>query len=223
MSGSEKMSRVDRKQAIRLSTSKKSENGITKIISDYTEEKYKLTYSIGKPTTGFFTQFHFHLELWNKEIIVQTEQPSNPTLYNGTPSNTNIYYNKNDGLLYCYNGKEWECLRGRRAGVIPDLMIVNNNNSNIFFVEHKNQQAAGNAHERMCRYFPLISFIQKYSGLNYYPFGAVFTGGICQDPGYVREISNYFWEHPAHRLFWDGNNKEIIIEYFEEIIIPLIG
>lgn len=109
-----------------------------------------------------------------------------------------------------------------RWGAIPDLSISNIATSKKVWVEIKRQQAAGNAHERACKYLApgMLQHGERISGVPR-PFFFIFANGIADNPDksakYRAEISTWFdapgWSD--HVLIWQNHDLVDLLDFFE--------
>lgn len=116
---------------------------------------------------------------------------------------------------------------GRPQGVIPDYLIRNVETGRAVFVEIKRQRAAGNAHERACKYFSPGILMSARQIANQpddtIPFWWVFTNGIATDARYRREIAHWFRGVEAHLLLWeDIGDPGAVKRHFDAHIRPLL-
>ena len=116
---------------------------------------------------------------------------------------------------------------GRPHGVIPDYLIRNVETGRAVFVEIKRQRAAGNAHERACKYFTpgILASARQIANQpeDTIPFWWVFTNGIATDARYRREIMHWFRGVEAHLLLWeDINDPAVVTHHFDTHIRPLL-
>lgn len=114
-------------------------------------------------------------------------------------------------------------IREAARGCIPDFKLQHIASGKSVFLECKNQNDAGNAHERACKYVSpsLVSFVQKKLGVNYHPFGYVFTGGMVEHRKYILELQILFGFAKEHLFLWKaGRPKEPLIEWLETVILP---
>ena len=117
---------------------------------------------------------------------------------------------------------------GSPHGIVPEFMIRNKVTGKAIFIEVKRQQAAGNAHERACKYFtPGIIGAMRHHGKqpeSVLPLWCVFTNGIAQDPNYRREIMFWFKGFEANVLLWkDLNDRDCVIDHFNKHILPMVS
>jgi hypothetical protein len=112
-----------------------------------------------------------------------------------------------------------------RETFVPDAGIRHIASGRRYAIECKRQQAAGNAHERACKYTSpsILAFIKKKLGVDYHPIGYVFTGGIVEDKSYCRELSAFFKFAKGHLLLWKEDRKpEILVDWLESTVLPLL-
>ncbi len=106
-------------------------------------------------------------------------------------------------------------------------MIYNTRTGRAIFVEIKRQRAAGNAHERACKYFfpGIVASGQKLAKqpLDTLPFWWVFANGIAEDNRYIREIMHWFRGVEPHVLLWHPFTDSTLLDHFERHILPLVG
>ncbi len=112
-------------------------------------------------------------------------------------------------------------------GAIPDLSIRNEASGKSIWIEIKQQNAAGNAHERACKYLS-PGLLQLAEGLGNVsrPFFFIFAGGMVDDlpkaEKYMAELSTWFdapgWED--HLLMWRQHDPVKLCEWFEDAIRP---
>lgn len=115
---------------------------------------------------------------------------------------------------------------GRPHGIRPDYSISNPETGRRVFVEIKRQRAAGNAHERACKYMmPGILNAMRQAGnqpADVIPMWWVFTNGVAADPRYVQEIMFWFQGIEGNVLLWSDGRGELT-EHFEQFIRPMLG
>ncbi|MDE0022037.1 MAG: MunI family type II restriction endonuclease [Candidatus Poribacteria bacterium] len=115
---------------------------------------------------------------------------------------------------------------GRPHGVRPDAVIRHTPSGRAIFIEIKRQRAAGNAHERACKYFtPGILYSGRQIAkqpLGVIPFWWVFTNGIASHPRYVQEITHWFRGIEGHMLLWEPRDPAVIVAHFDAHIRPLL-
>lgn len=116
---------------------------------------------------------------------------------------------------------------GRPHGLRPECAIRNTRTGRTVFVEIKRQRAAGNAHERACKYLaPGILAAMREVGrqpANVVPMWWIFTNGIARDPDYRQEISFWFRGLEPNLLLWDDlDDHAMLINHFEASIRPML-
>ena len=119
--------------------------------------------------------------------------------------------------------------RGRRSGhgVRPDHSIRNLETRKIVYVEIKRQRAAGNAHERACKFMMpgIVGSAREIAAQpeGVIPFWWVFTNGIASDERYRREIMHWFCGIEGHVLLWrNTRDGREVTGHFERHIRPLL-
>lgn len=123
-------------------------------------------------------------------------------------------------------------LRGayrERWGPVPDLAIGNRVTGKRIWIEIKQQNAAGNAHERACKFLSpgLVRYGADLAGVPR-PFFFIFAGGIVDTPEksdkYHAEIDRWFdadgWHD--HVLKWRNHDPVSLCQWFTESILPVI-
>lgn len=112
-------------------------------------------------------------------------------------------------------------------GIRPDFAIRRKNRT--VYVEVKRQQAAGNAHERACKYWTpgILDSMRRLGGWSdshsvVVPCWWVFTGGLTRDPRYRTEIKHWFKGHEGHVLLWKNTTDyDVLTRHFDIHIRPL--
>ncbi|MBC6437207.1 MAG: MunI family type II restriction endonuclease [Rhodobacteraceae bacterium] len=112
---------------------------------------------------------------------------------------------------------------GRPHSIIPEFMIRNPSNGRAVFVEIKRQKAAGNAHERACKYMMpgIMKAMQEVGNQpsNILPMWWIFTNGIAKDPNYRQEIAFWFRGIEGNMLLWeDVRDHETVTSHFDNVI-----
>jgi len=114
-------------------------------------------------------------------------------------------------------------IREAARGCIPDCKVQHIASSKITFIECKNQNDAGNAHERAAKYASpsLISYVQKKLGVDYHPFAYIFTGGMVENRKYILELQLLFAFAKEHLFLWKaGRHIDPLIQWLETNILP---
>ena len=103
---------------------------------------------------------------------------------------------------------------GRGYGIEPDSAIRNRRTKRTIFVEIKRQGAAGNAHERSCKYFApgIVRKAREIGNIReeHFPFWLIYTGEMIIDTRYVREILFWFDGMRDHCFLWDMRAESLI-------------
>lgn len=115
----------------------------------------------------------------------------------------------------------------RKHGVRPEFAFHNTETGKAIYVEIKRQRAAGNAHERACKYLMpgIVASAQQIANQpdNVLPFWLIFTNGIASDPNYQREILHWFRGIEPHLLLWENvRDYDAVTGHFDECIRPLL-
>ena len=117
--------------------------------------------------------------------------------------------------------------RERSHGIRPEYAIRNGENGKAVYVEIKRQRAAGNAHERACKYMmpgivaSACAAARQTDGA--IPFWWIFTNGIASDRYYRQEIMHWFRGIEKHVLLWKNvRDRNAVINHFEQYIRPLL-
>jgi hypothetical protein len=84
------------------------------------------------------------------------------------------------------------CAKKTQNSLVPDLVITNPDNGRKLVVEVKRQNAAGNAHQRMCRYLGLLPILERLCGGVEKPFAACICGPMATSAPYIAEIQTPF-------------------------------
>ena len=116
----------------------------------------------------------------------------------------------------------------RPHGIKPECEIRNTTNGRMIWVEIKRQRAAGNAHERACKYFApgIIESACKIGRHpeGVFPFWLIFTEGIATHPRYRQEIKHWFRGREDNLTLWESIERtDMILEHFDSRICSLIA
>lgn len=128
------------------------------------------------------------------------------------------------------NGEFFRMTKGGKRKInetfIPDIGIIHIPSNRKYIIEVKNQQAAGNAHERACKYMApgMIDYLKDSLEVDYHPVGFVFSGGMADDAGYRREILFLIGKSlRSHVFFWKGDrDPEKLAEWVDSTLYPLL-
>lgn len=111
-----------------------------------------------------------------------------------------------------------------RLGMIPDGLIRNKVTGKAHLLEEKHQNNAGNAHERGYRYDTekIRTAIQQRLGTEAQPVSWIFAGSMTEDTKYILEIQAHLPENHYILIKTNDNAEEVLIDWFEEFIRPLL-
>lgn len=190
----------------------KAEKDTKDLILEYLENKYPGEYQVIK-----------HPKDLNQMYYEYTYQ-KDPNMYikPAEPGEEDVWFDAEKGYFMSVT-KGGNETRASGGGSIPDIKIQHVTTGRIIFIECKNQNDAGNAHERAAKYATpsVISFVQKKLGVTYHPFGHVFTGAMVGSRKYVVELATTFGFSPNHLFLWkEGRPVEPFIEWLETVILP---
>ena len=182
------------------------------VIKEYLDSKYP----------GEFDVIPHPTEL--RQLYYEYTYELNPEMYAkpAIPTTADVWYDAQKKVFVTLkkNGTEGFAASG---GCIPDIKVMHRASGRICFIECKNQEDAGNAHERAAKYATpsVIGFIQKKLGVTYHPFGHVFTGAIVETRKYVVELVTTFGFAPNHLFLWKKERPTApLIEWLEAVILP---
>lgn len=136
---------------------------------------------------------------------------------------------------YEYENKPWD-LRdiygsqpnsARPHGIVPDAVIRSRSTQRAVYIEVKRQRAAGNTHERACKYstpgITASACAKAGQPAGTIPFWWIFTNGIATDPKYVQEVRHWFRGVERHLLLWESlQDFEPVVDHFERHIRPML-
>lgn len=115
----------------------------------------------------------------------------------------------------------------RAGGIRPDHAICNATTGKAIYVEVKRQRAAGNAHERACKYMMpgILRSARQHAGQpeDVIPIWWIFTNGIATDGRYEREIMHWFLGIERHVLLWQNRSvPSYVTDHFDKHICQLL-
>ena len=161
---------------------------------------------------------------WFGQPYLEMDYDRNPSAYKKpeTPVDKDEWFDEDRKLFMRQKGKGVEVIK---ETFVPDTGITHIASGRRYVIECKRQNAAGNAHERACKYASssMIDFMKKKLDVDYHPVGYLFAGGIASDKSYVREIKGFFGFAGTHLLFWTEDRKpEILTNWLESNVLPLL-
>tara|TARA_B110000285_G_scaffold161723_1_gene180637 strand:+ start:278 stop:772 length:495 start_codon:yes stop_codon:yes gene_type:complete len=100
------------------------------------------------------------------------------------------------------------------SGVVPDHIIENTETGNRIMIESKNQDAGGNAYERMFKFCTpnMVRLVKDTLDVKYNPIVFI-CSGVLNTPKFRNKI-NFGLGDDFDNLFWEGT-KEEIANFFE--------
>jgi len=177
-----------------------------------------------KALTALFEEFtDYELVKPNhlNQLYLEDDYAANPSSYAkpDAPKNGDIWYE---------DGAFWEQAKDRKKraklGCEPDACIRHKPTGKLYFIECKNQNDAGNAHERACKYATpsMLDAIRRVMGVDYHPMGYIFSGSMVLKKKYILEIQCEFRFARDHLLLWHPDHpKEALKAWFERAVVPL--
>ncbi len=111
-----------------------------------------------------------------------------------------------------------------RLGMIPDGLIRNKVTGKAHVLEEKNQNDAGNAHERGYRYDTekIRTAIQKRLGVSGQPVSWIFGGSMTESNKYILEIQAHLPENHYVLLKSTVDKEKVLTDWFNTVIKPLV-
>jgi len=190
-----------------------AEHDTVNVIRDYLDTQYPGEYEVVAHPTDL------------KQLYYEYTYEQDPTLYvkPAAPTSEDVWYDTAKAVFMTMKGgKEVVASSG---GCIPDIKIRCAGTGLICFIECKNQNDAGNAHERAAKYATpsVISFVQKKLGVTYHPFGHIFTGAMVDSRKYVLELATTYGFAPQHLFLWKKERPiDPLVQWLETVILPPI-
>lgn len=135
------------------------------------------------------------------------------------PKNGDIWFV--DGFLKLENGHP----KRAKQGCVPDIGITHIATGRKYFIECKEQNAAGNAHERAAKWATpsIIAAVQRKLGATYHPLGYLFSGPMVTNPKYIREIKGTFDFAKDHLLLWTPDRPvAALYDWVDRAVIPVL-
>ena len=138
------------------------------------------------------------------------------------------YLGENRSLQIDVKPRDFAHAYANKWGAIPDLAIRNRYGNSVW-IEIKQQNAAGNAHERACKFLsPGLVRRGEEIGDVARPFFFIFAGGMIDDlpsaEKYRAAIATWFdapgWEDRVLR--WREHDPVELCEWFEDAIRPCL-
>jgi hypothetical protein len=138
------------------------------------------------------------------------------------PKNGDIWFDDDaNTFLKLENGRP----KRAKQGCEPDIGITHIATGRKYFIECKQQNDAGNAHERAAKWATpsIIAAVQRKIGATYHPLGYLFSGPMVMNPKYIREIKGTFDFAKDHLLLWTPDRPvEALSEWVDRAVIPVL-
>jgi hypothetical protein len=140
------------------------------------------------------------------------------------PKNGDIWYDvATSSFLKQENGRP----KRAKLGCEPDIGILHIPSGRKYFIECKQQNDAGNAHERAAKWATpsIIATVQrKLGGVTYHPLGYLFSGPMVTNLKYILEIEATFDFARQHLLLWQPDRPvAALCDWVDTSVIPVIS
>lgn len=157
------------------------------------------------------------------QLFYEVDYEKNPEKYTKPekPAEGDVYFDPSTKRFMKMMAKK---ATEARLGMIPDGLIRNKVTGKAHILEEKHQNNAGNAHERGYRYDTenIRSLIQQRLGTSAQPVSWIFAGSMTEDIKYILEIQAHLPENHYVLVKSSDNAEEVLIDWFEEVIRPLL-
>jgi len=127
-----------------------------------------------------------------------------------------VWYDE-EKKVFMKNRKDGKAMKAK-GGMEPDIIVENPSTGKSVVVEVKRQNAAGNAHERMFRYIPLIPEMSRRFGTKR-PFMGCVCGTICEDSKYRAEIRSSFACHSIGDCVHLVRTEDRLVEWVSSTLV----
>jgi hypothetical protein len=192
----------------------KLEDTVHAILSSELASRFPDTYTVTKHPATLRQLYYENDYIQNKDAYAK---PAEPTV-------TDVWYDATTKTFMALRyGRE---VFADGGGCIPDIEIRNNSTGKSYFIECKNQNDAGNAHERCAKYATpsVIRAIQEKIGAAYHPIGYLFSGTLVNKRKYVIELELTYGFVRDHLLLWKVDRAtEPLLLWLNRVILPLIA
>jgi hypothetical protein len=127
------------------------------------------------------------------DLYYNYQRRKNPHKYERNDEAGAVWYDSTKAA-FMKNGPIGGAARAKktRNGLEPDLVVEHVESGARVVVEVKRQNAAGNAHQRLFRYFPLLPELSRLCRGVERPFVACICGPMSRDVSYIAEIQTGF-------------------------------
>jgi hypothetical protein len=157
------------------------------------------------------------------QLFYEVDYEKNPDTYkkHAQPKEDDVFYDTaKKRFMKMGVKKESEA----RLGMIPDGMIRNKITGKAHILEEKNQNDAGNAHERGYRYDTekIRAAVQKRLGVSGQPVSWIFGGSMTESTKYILEIQAHLPDNHYVLLKSTVDKEKVLTEWFNAVIKPLL-
>lgn len=99
--------------------------------------------------------------------------------------------------------------------LIPDFAVTMSGKTVL--IEIKRQGPAGNAHERLYKFFTprLMAKVTKVLRAGSYPVYGVLCDELATNPRYLRELDQQL--EPHEYLLWDSYRPDLVVDFLDEV------
>jgi len=188
------------------------EEAVANTLRSYLDATYPGVYEVSRHPTDF------------DQIYLEEDMRLHPDAYEkpAAPEAGDIWYNKEIGRFEC-QGKKNAC--AQKMGLIPDTKIRHLKTGLSYFIEAKQQNDSGNAHERACKYASpsILAAMQRKMGVTYHPVGYIFAGDLITKKKYQLELQLSFGFAAEHLFLWEkGLPPAALAAWFERVVKGLL-
>lgn len=157
------------------------------------------------------------------QLFYEVDYEKNPATYAKPvkPKEGDVFYDPTKKQFMKMGAKK---ATAARLGMIPDGMIRNKLNGKAHILEEKNQNDAGNAHERGYRYDTekIRTALQKRLGVEGQPVSWIFGGSMTESTKYILEIQAHLPDNHYVLLKSSVDKEKVLTEWFQAVIKPLL-
>lgn len=128
-----------------------------------------------------------------RNLYYNYQRRKNPKRFEQTQTPGAVWYDPKKGEFMLNRMVEGRIVsKPTNKGLRPDLVLEHVPSGRRLVVEIKRQNAAGNAHQRLFRYLPLLPELQRLCGGVPSPFVACICGPMATEVSYEAEIQTGF-------------------------------
>lgn len=159
------------------------------------------------------------------QIYYEYDWTTSPEKYRkpAIPGSDTVWYDAEKGVFLTLRSGKIVAATG--GGCIPDVKLKNLKTGRAYLIECKQQNDAGNAHERCAKYATpsIIRLIQAKLGSPYHPIGYLFSGALVEKPKYELELKATYGFVAEHLMLWKKErNPAVLEEWLKRVILPLL-